>query len=287
MKNIIYAFGGNKMPLLNPKDPQSIKKWQDWAVKNKYMTQDQVNTGYGIYGPKTKAAYNKALNASKNEDLNRLSLKEAQYQYQNAGLFDGVYSVIDDALNHVLWPEFMNLRPNKPVKKQIAAIIGYKGLPKPGESITIDYSDYGKMSGQSSNPNEQSAENNAAGKTIGLTKYTLSEDGKSVEVHDRYDFHTERVPVRDSSGNIISWKTKEEHGYLDGSKDAGWGTALSGLYRDIVDNKMLSAEYKPAGKSLPMVKRLEHLGENFGTRQGKSRESSFIIPISRINRWNK
>ena len=47
---------------------------------------------------------------------------------------------------------------------------------------------------------------------------------------------------------------------------------------------MLSAEYKPAGKSLPIAKRLEHLGENFGTRQGKSRDSSFIIPIRKINR---
>ena len=25
MKNIIYAFGGNKMPLLNPNDSQSVK----------------------------------------------------------------------------------------------------------------------------------------------------------------------------------------------------------------------------------------------------------------------
>lgn len=185
------------------------------------MTQDQINTGYGIYGPKTKAAYNKALNASKNDTLNRLSLKEAQYQYQNAGLFDGIYSVMDDAITHILLPEFMNLRPNKPVQKQIAAIIGYKGLPKPGEEIIIDYSDYGNMTKQSPNANEQSAENNAAGKTMGQTRYILSKDGKSIEVKDRYDFHIERVPIRNSSGNIISWKTKEEPGYLNGSKDAG------------------------------------------------------------------
>ena len=167
------------------------------------MTQDQVNTGYGIYGPKTRTAYNKALNASKNEHLNRLSLEEAQYQYQNAGLSDGIYSAMGDALSHILRPEFMNLGTNKSAQKQIAAIIGYKGLPKPGTSNTIDYSDYGRMTEQSSNPNEQSAENNAAGKTVGKATYKLSEDGKSIEVLDSYDFHIERIPVRDSSGNII------------------------------------------------------------------------------------
>jgi hypothetical protein len=42
---------------------------------------------------------------------------------------------------------------------------------------------------------------------------------------------------------------------------------------------MLSEEYHPS-----LMKRLEHLGENFGTRQGKTRTSSFKIPISKINK---
>lgn len=33
-----------------------VKKLQDYLVSNKYMTQGQVNTGYGIYGNKTRAA---------------------------------------------------------------------------------------------------------------------------------------------------------------------------------------------------------------------------------------
>lgn len=36
-----------------------VKKLQDYLVNIGYMTQDQVNTGYGIYGPKTTAAVTK------------------------------------------------------------------------------------------------------------------------------------------------------------------------------------------------------------------------------------
>jgi hypothetical protein len=39
--------------------PQQIKALQDSLVKQGYMTQAQVDTGYGIYGPKTTAAYAK------------------------------------------------------------------------------------------------------------------------------------------------------------------------------------------------------------------------------------
>ena len=39
-------------------DTQAIKNLQDYLVKFGYMTQDEVNTGYGIYGPKTTRAMN-------------------------------------------------------------------------------------------------------------------------------------------------------------------------------------------------------------------------------------
>ena len=45
------------MPELDDTDKNSIKQWQDWAVRNGYMTQAQVDTGYGTYGRQTKAAY--------------------------------------------------------------------------------------------------------------------------------------------------------------------------------------------------------------------------------------
>jgi hypothetical protein len=37
-------------------DTANVKKLQDWLVANGYMTQADVNTGYGTYGPKTTAA---------------------------------------------------------------------------------------------------------------------------------------------------------------------------------------------------------------------------------------
>ncbi len=38
----------------------AVKQLQDWLVANGYMTQAQVNTGYGTYGPQTTAAVLKA-----------------------------------------------------------------------------------------------------------------------------------------------------------------------------------------------------------------------------------
>lgn len=39
---------------------QAVKQLQDWLVANGYLTQAQVNTGYGTYGPQTTAAVLKA-----------------------------------------------------------------------------------------------------------------------------------------------------------------------------------------------------------------------------------
>lgn len=50
--------------LLTAKDPASVKKLQDALVSTGYMSQAQVDTGYGTFGPKTTAAvaaYNKNL----------------------------------------------------------------------------------------------------------------------------------------------------------------------------------------------------------------------------------
>lgn len=44
-------------------DTQAVKKLQDYLVNKNYMTQDQVNTGYGIYGPHTKAGVTAMQNA--------------------------------------------------------------------------------------------------------------------------------------------------------------------------------------------------------------------------------
>jgi hypothetical protein len=96
----------------------------------------------------------------------------------------------------------MNLGTNNGVRKQIAAIIAHKGIPTSGKG-ELSYKDYGLMSDQSSNPNEQSPQNNAAGKTVGMAKYKLSDDKKSIIVDDTYDFHTLRTPKYDENGNLI------------------------------------------------------------------------------------
>ena len=46
------------------------------------MTQEQVNTGYGIYGPRTKAAFANAQQKL-NPTLTKLSKNEASQMYQN------------------------------------------------------------------------------------------------------------------------------------------------------------------------------------------------------------
>lgn len=68
------TFGGNPQPSAVSAPPNTssnpningnlqpgstgseVKKLQDWLVSQGYMTQAQVNTGYGTYGPQTKAA---------------------------------------------------------------------------------------------------------------------------------------------------------------------------------------------------------------------------------------
>lgn len=63
---IIKAFFGDKMPRVNPENERSVKKFQDWAVENGYMKQeDLVGKGYGTFGPRTTEAYRKASANSK------------------------------------------------------------------------------------------------------------------------------------------------------------------------------------------------------------------------------
>ena len=43
------------------------------------MTQEQVNTGYGVYGPRTKAAYNKVSSANSREKSSSESSSESSF----------------------------------------------------------------------------------------------------------------------------------------------------------------------------------------------------------------
>ena len=82
---VILAQKGRKMPELNANDTNSVKRWQDWAVQNGYMTQEQVDTGYGIYGPRTKAAFAKAIQSNPQESSQKLPSFE-QYMYNTGAL---------------------------------------------------------------------------------------------------------------------------------------------------------------------------------------------------------
>lgn len=42
---------------------QEVKQLQDYLVQQGYMTQEEANTGPGVFGPRTTAAYNKYLQA--------------------------------------------------------------------------------------------------------------------------------------------------------------------------------------------------------------------------------
>ena len=54
------TVGGITPPTVNlepgSKDTVNVKKLQDYLVANGYMTQEEVDTGYGTYGPRTTAA---------------------------------------------------------------------------------------------------------------------------------------------------------------------------------------------------------------------------------------
>lgn len=53
-----------------PKTVEETKQLQDYLVSKGYMTKEEVNTGYGTYGPKTTAALTKYLNDTKTQSSN-------------------------------------------------------------------------------------------------------------------------------------------------------------------------------------------------------------------------
>lgn len=60
------------------------------------MTQEQINTGYGIYGPKTKAAYNKVISQNQvrtksepNQNQSNRQLPSFEQYMYNTGALGG------------------------------------------------------------------------------------------------------------------------------------------------------------------------------------------------------
>jgi len=63
---------------------QEIQKLQDELVRLNYMTREQVNTGYGIYGPKTTAAFAKYQSDVKKSTINHPDIKPLATNFKTA-----------------------------------------------------------------------------------------------------------------------------------------------------------------------------------------------------------
>lgn len=128
-------FQGNKMPKVNPKDPDSVKRFQDWAVRNNYMTQEQVNTGYGKYGPRTTAAYQKAMADQKGSSTSNSSTSKTK---QPELVKPGVY--------YLSYPGHeINLK-GQVTKDDYYAPLGHGGVVIVGNDGSVTQYDYGRYS---------------------------------------------------------------------------------------------------------------------------------------------
>lgn len=276
---IIKALLGRKMPELNSNDPESVKRWQDWAVKNGYMTQEQVDTGYGVYGSRTKEAYVKAQQKL-NSTLTKLSKNEASQMYQNG---PGVGSSAWTAIHHVLTPEWGDASVTPGIKKQAVAIIANKGLSDDWQKI--GYGTYNQYNGQFGDASQQSSSGNALKDTHGKMEYRLSPDGENIEIKDEYYFGVpwtidENGKWNDQGG----WNNKE---YKTGDNAFTWynrrwkNLKAIGYTAKLIANGALNS--KKTG--LPLEQNIKRLGEAFATIQGKKRDHSYSIPITQANEW--
>jgi len=85
---------------------QEIQKLQNELVKLGYMTQEQVNTGYGTYGPKTTAAYNKYQNDIKAKTLAHKDIAPLASKFPDANTgFSAISSAPAGTLSAVANPE--------------------------------------------------------------------------------------------------------------------------------------------------------------------------------------
>lgn len=202
-----------------------------------------------------------------------ISLEEAQKYYQNG---TGNLDVYSSFLYHVIAPKFKAMPHSSGLKDQIAAEIAYtEGLPKssrekpwksqllPGQTY-VGYSTHGKMINSDENINNQGTKNNGTSRVMGGYRYVINDDG-SVDVKDGYSFGVVRDFTRKNG------KGKKPYVYGE-NEDPYTGRPWAGLYHDITT----SGE----GKSL------QHLAENFGTRQGKSRKNDIHFEPGEINRRN-
>lgn len=198
--------------------------------------------------------------------------------YQNG---PGKSDALAAFLYHIVAPESWSMPHSSGLKDQMAAAITYnESLPdsqkekdsrgyskQPNGSTYVGYSTYGTLSNQSKNINQQSTDNNAASKVMGGARYKINDD-QSVSVNDKYGFNVVRDFTRINKKNqpvVLTEKEKENDPY----KDSPW----KGLWHDI----------RSEHSDLTSTEGWQQVLENFGTRQGKVRDNSFIFEPGEIN----
>ena len=191
-----------------------------------------------------------------------LNLEQARTSYNRSQ--SGLGDVVGTFIYHTIMPESMKMPHSEGLKNQLAAAVaydqsseGFKQKRPDGKSM-IGYSTYGVLSNNDLNINKQKTLGNGASKIMGGVTYTI--DGDKVQFDDKYRFGVYRTV--DSDGKV--------HAYSDGN-DPYKGSPYKGLLSDLSNIGKLG---------------IQNIAENFGTRQGKSRDNSLQMSINEINSRN-
>ena len=268
-----YMFKDGKFismkPMLKPKTPP---KTLEEAVQQNPVTQfKQMVEQY----PELVAT--SQITTSKNNITENIpSTDQLKTVYQNG---PGKIDALAAFLYHIVAPESWSMPHSSGLKDQMAAAITYneslsnsqkekdsRGYSKqPDGSTYVGYSTYGTLSNQPKNVNQQGTSNNAASKVMGGARYKINDD-QSVSVNDKYGFNVVRDFTRLNKNNKPVVLTKKE---TDPYKNSPW----KGLWYDI------QSEYS----DLTSTEGWQQILENFGTRQGKVRNNSFIFEPGEIN----
>ena len=196
-------------------------------------------------------------------DKNNIPTKEvvpidstkAQQLYQAANT--GNREVYGSYLYHVLTPQAWSMPHSENLKRQIAAAVafdqsnqGFHDKRDNGDNM-IHYRTWGLLGGDNSNINKQSSSNSASNIMGGLT-YIIDND--SVYFPDTYSFGI----TRNNKGKVTK-------------NDSFKNKPYKGLVNDIFNNNL----------------GFRDIAENFGTRQGKTRDNSLTMSIRDINKYNQ
>lgn len=255
---VMKAFFGNKMPKIDPNDKESVKKWQDWAVRNGHMTQEQVNTGYGVYGPKTKAAYNKLINQGQSQNTSNRQLPSfEQYMYNTGALggratsgWNSFWGRVSNAADEIgtAVGSFLGIDTelNEGAKRQFVANVGNKH-----KSSAVHYDTdtrYGNASGIGSDLKNQDLTigeivSRPARYTIGQNNYTSEEGGPgtyrhsdgSYTMNDPTDYHMITIVNDDGTAQNINTEgmTREQRRNIKGTVFSDVGNMIIGKINPI------------------------------------------------------